>query len=122
MLSGGQRQRIAIARAILRDPAILILDEATSALDPATEAAIIATLERLAHDRTVIVVTHRLAAIHRADRIFVVVSGRVVEQGRHHELLARSGLYRELWWKQNHTAYDVSSQRAVGESSQKVAV
>ena len=122
LLSGGQRQRIAIARAILRDPAILILDEATSALDPATEAAIIATLERVAHDRTVIVVTHRLAAIHRADRIFVVDSGRVVEQGRHHELLARSGLYRELWWKQNHTAYDVSSQRAIRESSRKVAV
>src|SRR5436190_19735876 len=122
MLSGGQRAPIASRRAIIRHPAILILDEATSALDPATEAAIIATLERVAHDRTVIGVSHRLAAVHRADRIFVVDSGRVVEQGRHHELLAHSGLYRELWWKQNHTAYDVSSQRAVGESSRKGAV
>ena len=102
LLSGGQRQRIAIARAILRDPTILILDEATSALDPATEAAIIATLERLARERTILVVTHRLAAIQRADRIFVLDSGRVVEQGRHHELLDRRGLYYDLWWKQNH--------------------
>src|SRR5207249_10470638 len=111
-----------LARTPLRDPAILTLNDATPALDPVTEAAIIATLERLGRQRTLIVVTHRLAAIHRADRIFVVDAGRVVEQGRHHELLARNGLYRELWWKQNHTAYDVSSQRAVGESSRKVAV
>ena len=112
LLSGGQRQRIAIARAILREPTILILDEATSALDPATEAAIIATLERLARKRTVLVVTHRLAAVQHADRIFVVDSGCVVEEGRHHELLDRRGLYHELWWKQHHSELDVSPQRA----------
>ena len=112
LLSGGQRQRIAIARAILREPTILILDEATSALDPATEAAIIATLERLARKRTVLVVTHRLAAVQHADRIFVVDSGCVVEEGRHHELLDRRGLYHELWWKQHHNELDVSPQRA----------
>ena len=120
-MSGGQRQRIAIARAILRDPAILVLDEATSALDPATEAAIIATLERLRRNRTVIAVTHRLAAVQRADRIFVVDSGRVVEQGRHRELLDRRGLYHELWCTQNHT--EGSPHRpTIGESSRKVAV
>ncbi len=112
LLSGGQRQRIAIARAILREPTILILDEATSALDPATEAAIIATLERLARKRTVLVVTHRLAAVQHADRIFVVDSGCVVEEGTHHELLDRRGLYHELWWKQHHNELDVSPQRA----------
>src|SRR5437867_9588831 len=111
LLSGGQRQRIAIARAILREPTILILDEATSALDPATEAAIIATLERLARKRTVLVVTHRLAAIQRADRIFVVDAGSVVEHGRHDELLDRRGLYYELWWKQHHNGHDDSPQR-----------
>jgi len=122
-LSGGQRQRIAIARAILRDPAILILDEATSALDPATETAIIATLKRIARHRTVVAVTHRLAAIHHADRIFVVDSGCVVEDGRHHELLHRGGLYHELWWKQNHGETDGSLQPGrIGEPSQMRAV
>src|SRR5438046_581452 len=122
-LSGGQRQRIAIARAILRDPAILILDEATSALDPATETAIIATLKRIARHRTVVAVTHRLAAIHHADRIFVVDSGCVVEDGRHHELLHRGGLYHELWWKQSHGETDGSLQPGrIGEPSQMRAV
>ena len=86
-LSGGQRQRMAIARAILRNPAILILDEATSALDPASEAAINETLRRLARSRTVIAVTHRLRAVKRADHTFVLHNGRIVEQGKHQELL-----------------------------------
>ncbi|HEX3356590.1 MAG TPA: ATP-binding cassette domain-containing protein [Tepidisphaeraceae bacterium] len=100
-LSGGQRQRIALARAILRQPEILILDEATSALDPSTEAAINQTLERLAKGRTILSVTHRFASVVNADRIFVLDAGRVCEQGTHAELLAHRGLYRKLWDKQN---------------------
>jgi ATP-binding cassette subfamily B protein len=99
-LSGGQRQRVAIARAIIRDPAILILDEATSALDPGTEAAINATLQRLARSRTVIAVTHRLSSVVDADRIFVLQAGCVVEAGAHAALLQQNGIYAELWRKQ----------------------
>lgn len=99
-LSGGQRQRVAIARAVLRDPEILVLDEATSALDPATESSINATLERLCKGRTTLSVTHRLASVTRADRIFVLDGGVVCEQGTHDELMARHGCYRRLWDKQ----------------------
>jgi len=95
--SGGQRQRLAIARAILRDPAILILDEATSALDPASEAAVNATLARLGRGRTVISITHRLAAVRGADQIFVLNHGRLAEAGRHEDLLGHNGVYRRLW-------------------------
>jgi ATP-binding cassette subfamily B protein len=110
--SGGQRQRIAIARAILRNPAILILDEATSALDPASEAAINATLARLARGRTVISITHRLNSILTADRIFVLNHGRLVESGRHEELLAFDGVYRHMWWKQRGGGPDGAERRA----------
>ena len=100
-LSGGERQRVAIARAILRDPALLVLDEPTSALDPATAAAINATLERLAKERTVFSTTHRLASVVHMDRILVVDRGRVVEQGGHEELLGERGTYYRLWRKQS---------------------
>ena len=100
-LSGGQRQRIAIARALLRRSAVLVLDEATSALDPGTEADLNHTLQAVARGRTVVSATHRLSAIVVADRIVVLVGGRVVEQGTHVELLAREGTYRELWEKQS---------------------
>jgi len=99
-LSGGQRQRLAIARAILRNPALLLLDEATSALDPRTEAAINKTLERLSRGRTTISVTHRLSSITHADCLYVLDGGSLVEQGTHAELLGRDGLYAQLWHEQ----------------------
>ena len=95
-LSGGQRQRIAIARAILRDPALLLLDEATSALDARSEAAVQAALEALMKDRTSIVIAHRLATVIRADRIFLLDGGRIVATGTHEQLINESPLYRHL--------------------------
>ncbi len=96
-LSGGQRQRISIARAILTDPAVLVLDEATSAVDNETEAAIQRSLERVALDRTTIVVAHRLSTIRHADRIYVLDRGKLVESGTHEELVSREGQYHSLW-------------------------
>jgi ABC-type multidrug transport system fused ATPase/permease subunit len=99
-LSGGQRQRLAIARALVRDPRLLILDEATSALDPQTEAAILQTIEQVGRDRTTVMITHRLSAAVRCDRIFVLEAGRLVEAGSHAALLERRGLYWRLWTEQ----------------------
>lgn len=95
-LSGGQRQRIAIARALLADAPVLLLDEATSALDTRTEAAVSAALARAQAGRTTLVIAHRLSTVKGADRILVLDQGRVVEEGRHDELLARAGLYAQL--------------------------
>jgi subfamily B ATP-binding cassette protein MsbA len=96
-LSGGQRQRIAIARAILRDPRLLILDEATSALDSTSEALIQDALDRLMEGRTSFVIAHRLSTIMKAHKIVVLESGIIVDIGSHEELLARGGLYTKLY-------------------------
>lgn len=100
-LSGGQRQRLAIARAILKDPPILILDEATSAVDNETEAAIQRSLAKITQNRTTIAIAHRLSTIRYADCIYVMNAGQVVEQGSHEELLALNGIYTNLWTVQS---------------------
>ncbi len=96
-LSGGQRQRLAIARALLKDPPILILDEATSAVDNETEAAIQRSLDHITANRTTIAIAHRLSTIRHANRIYVMEQGQIVEQGQHEELLHQGGIYAQLW-------------------------
>ncbi|MEG3850746.1 ABC transporter ATP-binding protein [Microcoleus sp. herbarium19] len=96
-LSGGQRQRIAIARAVLKNPPILILDEATSAVDNETEAAIQRSLERITKNRTTIAIAHRLSTVRNADCIFVMDEGQVVESGQHEQLIEHDGVYASLW-------------------------
>lgn len=100
-LSGGQRQRIAIARAILKDAAVLVLDEATSALDSENEVQVQKALWELMRGRTAIVVAHRLSTIQRMDRIIVLVEGEIAEEGNHEALLARNGIYAKLWKHQS---------------------
>ncbi len=111
-LSGGQRQRLSIARAILRDPAVLILDEATSSVDNETEAAIQRSLEVVSRGRTTLMIAHRLSTVRGADRIHVLEEGRVVESGTHEDLIASGGLYAALWRVQ--TGADLA--RAAGDA------
>ncbi|MEE4149492.1 ABC transporter ATP-binding protein [Pseudomonas viridiflava] len=100
-LSGGERQRLSIARALLKDSPILLLDEATASVDPSSEAAIQSGLDALVRDRTVLVIAHRLHNIQHADQILVMDRGRIVEQGRHDDLLKLNGLYAHLWNQQS---------------------
>jgi len=105
-LSGGQKQRVAIARALLKDPAVLILDEATSALDAESESLVRVALEHLMKGRTTLVIAHRLSTIKDADRVVVIDQGRVAEQGNHHHLIERDGIYKKLVEKQFASAHD----------------
>jgi ATP-binding cassette subfamily C protein CydC len=96
-LSGGQRQRLAIARALLKDAPLLVLDEPTANLDALTERDIMQELRGLMVGRTTLIVTHRLVELEEADEILVLRAGRIVERGRHHDLLQKGGLYRRMW-------------------------
>ena len=101
LLSGGQKQRVSIARIFLKNPPILILDEATSALDSVTEAKIQSALDALAVGRTTLIIAHRLSTIRSASRIIAVADGKIVEEGSHDELMAKNGLYADLYRTQN---------------------
>ncbi|UXY16304.1 ABC transporter ATP-binding protein/permease [Chitiniphilus purpureus] len=111
-LSGGERQRIAIARAILKNPPILIFDEATSALDSHSERAIEAELERISRDRTTLIIAHRLSTIADADEILVMEHGRIVERGSHDALLGRQGIYAQMWQLQQREKQLAQSEAA----------
>ena len=99
-LSGGQRQRIALARAILKDAPILVLDEATSALDSHTEKQIQQSLNAISEERTTLIIAHRLSTIVSCDEILVLVKGEIVERGTHKTLLAKKGVYFDMWQRQ----------------------
>jgi ATP-binding cassette subfamily C protein len=101
-LSGGQRQRLAIARMVLMDPRVVILDEATSALDTETEAKLHNALQTFLKDRTTLIIAHRLSAVKQADRVYVFDGGRIIEEGRHEELLQSEGLYKRLYGSFQH--------------------
>jgi ATP-binding cassette subfamily B protein len=115
-LSGGQRQRIAIARAILRDPAVLLLDEATSSLDAASERLVQDALEQLMQARTTLIIAHRLATVRKVDRILVMDRGRIVASGRHEELVAANGLYARLAALQFRDAPEQPERSATGQA------
>ncbi|MES1259411.1 MAG: ATP-binding cassette domain-containing protein, partial [Gemmatimonadota bacterium] len=108
-LSGGQRQRIAIARAVLKNPAVLILDEATSSLDNESERLVEAALERILVGRTTLIIAHRLSTVQRADRLVVLDKGEIVEEGTHAELLRSSGVYARLFQSQWRDSEDITA-------------
>jgi ATP-binding cassette, subfamily B, bacterial MsbA len=120
-LSGGQRQRIAIARALLRNPRVLILDEATSSLDPRSEALVQDALSRLMEGRTTLIIAHRFSTIRHADRIIVLDKGAIAESGTHDELLQRGGLYQRLYEMQAFTREEADSGEINGETGDDLA-
>ena len=115
-LSGGQRQRLSIARAVLRNPDIIILDEATSALDTESEHLVQQAMEQAMQGRTVIMIAHRLSTIVNADEIVVLENGEIVEQGTHHSLLQQAGRYKQWWDASTRLVKDT----VVGDASQEV--
>ena len=110
-LSGGERQRVSIARAILRNPKILILDEATSAMDTKTERSIQRALEKLTENRTTIMIAHRLSTLRDCEKLFVIEHGKVAEEGTHAELIQKKGIYFKLYTLQ----YQALKNAGVGE-------
>ena len=122
-LSGGEKQRVAIARTILKAPPILVLDEATSALDSFTEREIQLALDRVAQGRTTLVIAHRLSTVVNADEILVLDRGRIVERGRHEQLLARGGVYCAMWNRQHQVdAAEEALRRAAAEEGESITV
>jgi ABC-type multidrug transport system fused ATPase/permease subunit len=105
-LSGGQRQRIAIARVFLKNPAVVILDEATSSLDSESERLVEEAMEDLLRGRSTLIIAHRLSTVLRADRVVVIDRGRIIEEGRHGELMAREGVYAKLYRGQFRGGFD----------------
>jgi ATP-binding cassette subfamily B protein len=120
-LSGGEKQRVAIARTILKGPAILLFDEATSALDTGTEKEIQKSLAEVSADRTTLVIAHRLSTVVHADEILVLQEGRVVERGRHEALLAQGGIYATMWARQQAQARKPVNGEEAGDSLASVA-
>jgi subfamily B ATP-binding cassette protein HlyB/CyaB len=116
-LSGGQRQRIAIARALFADPRVLIMDEATSALDYESEQTIRHNMASICRGRTVLVIAHRLTTVRAADCILVIDDGRIIERGRHQELLALDGLYARMFALQADLPADGSAVARAGDSA-----
>jgi subfamily B ATP-binding cassette protein MsbA len=114
-LSGGERQRVAIARALLKNAPILVLDEATSSLDSEAERLVQQALELLRENRTTLVIAHRLSTVRRADRIMVLVHGRIIEEGTHEELLALGQEYRKLHDLQFTTPVEVTGNGGLGK-------
>jgi len=120
-LSGGEKQRVAIARTILKNPRILLFDEATSALDTKTEREIQASLREVSAGRTTLMIAHRLSTVVEADQILVLEEGRIVERGRHDELLAQGGRYAEMWRRQQEAALQQGAVEARGEQAGTLA-
>jgi ATP-binding cassette subfamily B protein len=121
-LSGGEKQRVAIARTILKDPRILILDEATSALDTRTEQEIQAALRGVSAGRTTLVIAHRLSTVVEADEIIVLADGRIAEQGSHMALMARDGLYAQMWRRQSEAVAAAEAAAAAQEAAREAGV